>query len=177
MRVLLPALTIVAVLNAFAQGGTTRITVVGEFSNMRFTEEHAYGYTVELWREGDTVFGLFSASEGLAGDTPTGMLDEVKFDSRTGKLSFKAKLTIGAAYLGNGKQEPSRDLFEFEGALSRSAVAGTLKHSDMLRAAGAATSQRIRLSRRTGNAMTAPESYDAWKRMTSEILKFRGPKW
>src|SRR5438046_1449435 len=104
MRVLLPALTIVAMLNAFAQSSTASIAFVGEFSNMRFTDEHAYGYGVELWRQGDTLFGLFSASEGLAGDTPTGMLEDVKFDSRTRKLSFKAKLTIGAAYLGNGKQ-------------------------------------------------------------------------
>jgi len=177
MEVLLPVLAIAATLNAFAQGGAASIAVVGEFSNMRYTEEHAYGYTVQFWREGDTLFGLFLASEGLAGDTPTGVLEDVRFDSRTGKLSFKAKLTMGAAYLGNGRQEPSRDLFEFEGVLSRTAVVGTLKRSDMLRAAGAGTSQRVRLSKQAQSTMTTPKSYDEWKRMVGEILKFRGPKW
>jgi hypothetical protein len=75
---------------------------------MKFTEEHAYGYSVQLWRQGDEVFGFFEASEGLAGDTPAGILDEVQFDPRSGALSFKAKLTIGVALLAAGQQEPSR---------------------------------------------------------------------
>ncbi len=45
---------------------------LGVFSNMRSTAEHQYDYKVELWQEGDRVFGLFLASEGLIGDTPTG---------------------------------------------------------------------------------------------------------
>jgi hypothetical protein len=45
---------------------------LGEFSNIEFTEKHAYGYVVQLWRQGDRVFGFLEASEGLAGDTPIG---------------------------------------------------------------------------------------------------------
>jgi len=61
---------------------------------MEFTEEHAYGYVVQLWRQGDRVFGFREAPEGLAGDTPIGALEEVQFEPRRSALSFKAKLTM-----------------------------------------------------------------------------------
>jgi hypothetical protein len=54
---------------------------VGEFSNVRHTAEHAYGYSVMLWNDGDQLFGLFSAANGLAGDTPVGLLENVQLDS------------------------------------------------------------------------------------------------
>ena len=53
---------------------SAKIAEVGAFSNMRYTDEHAYGYTVMLWRAGDCLFGLFESSRGLAGDTPIGEL-------------------------------------------------------------------------------------------------------
>ena len=142
------------------------ITFVGEFSNMRYTEEHAYGYTVQLWREGTAVFGLFLASEGLAGDTPTGLLDDLKYDPRSGQLSFKAKLTMGL----DARNQPSHDLFEFDGKMSARAVSGVLKH--------AAAPERVNLRKvRTDPAFDQPRTYDEWKRQTDDILRRRGPKW
>ena len=47
----------------------SQVNAVGAFSNMRYTEEHAYGYIVELWRAEDCLFGLFLSSSGLMGDT------------------------------------------------------------------------------------------------------------
>lgn len=41
------------------------VSAIGAFSNMRYTEEHAYGYVVELWRAEDCLFGLFFSSNGL----------------------------------------------------------------------------------------------------------------
>jgi len=142
------------------------ITFVGEFSNMRYTEEHAYGYTIQLWREGTSVFGLFLASEGLTGDTPTGVLDDLKYDPRSGRLSFRAKLTMGL----DARNQPSHDLFEFDGKMSARAVSGVLKH--------AAERERINLRKvETDPAFDQPPTYDAWKRQTDEILRRRGPKW
>jgi hypothetical protein len=150
---------------AFAQAPRP-ITFVGEFSNMRFTEEHAYGYSVQLWREGATMFGLFLASEGLAGDTPTGLLDDLKYDSRSGRLSFRAKLTMGV----DARQQPSHDLFEFDGKLSARALSGVLKR--------AAASEHINLRKlHPDSALDQPRTYDEWKRQTDEILRRRGPKW
>jgi hypothetical protein len=162
-RMLLAMLPLIAA--AFAQAPRP-ITFVGEFSNMRYTEEHAYGYSVQLWREGAAVFGLFLASEGLAGDTPTGLLDDLKYDPRSGKLSFNAKLTMGV----DARQQPSHDLFEFDGTLSARAVSGVLKR--------AAASERISLRKLPPDAaLPQPRTYDEWKRQTGEILRRRGPKW
>src|SRR5450759_4216040 len=71
------------------------LRAVGIFTNMRYTTEHAYGYSVSLWRAGDCVLGLLEASDGLAGDTPAGQLEDVRYDPRHGALSFTACLTIG----------------------------------------------------------------------------------
>ena len=162
-RLLLVMLSLIAA--AFAQAPRP-ITFVGEFSNMRYPEEHAYGYSVQLWREGSAVFGLFLASEGLAGDTPTGLLDDLKYDPRSGKLSFQAKLTMGV----DARQRPSHDLFEFDGQVGARAVSGVLKHG--------AASERINLRKlRPDAALPQPSTYDEWKRQTDEILRRRGPKW
>jgi len=162
-RLLLVMLSLIAV----ALGQASRsIIFAGEFSNMRYTEEHAYGYSVQLWREGASVFGLFLASQGLAGDTPTGLLDDLKYDARSGKLSFRTKLTMGT----DARQEPTHDLFEFDGTLTAQAVSGVLKHG--------AASERINLRKlRPDDALPQPRTYDEWKRQTDEILRRRGPKW
>jgi hypothetical protein len=171
-RVILAALGVIALA---ARAQTPRpIVSLGEFSNMRYTEEHAYGYSVQLWREGETVFGFFLASEGLAGDTPTGLLDSVKFDSKTGRLSFRAKLTMGI----DARQQPSRDLFEFDGRLGRASLNGSLKHSNGTISNGPATAQRINLKKiQPDTALSQPGSYAEWKQQAGEILIRRGPKW
>jgi hypothetical protein len=162
-------LLVIAMLSliAVALGQAPRpIIFAGEFSNMRYTEEHAYGYSVQLWREGATVFGLFLASQGLAGDTPTGLLDDLKYDARSGKLSFRTKLTMGI----DARQQPTHDLFEFDGTLTAQAVSGVLKHG--------AASERIKLRKlRPDDALPQTRTYDEWKRQTDEILRRRGPKW
>ena len=60
------------------------IRFLGEFSNLRLTAEHSYGYSVQLWQSGNDLFGLLLSSNGLSGDTPTGQLEDVHFDSRKG---------------------------------------------------------------------------------------------
>ena len=162
---------------ALAQSPAAPVTAVGEFSNMKFTEEHAYGYTVQLWQQGDHIFGFFESSEGLEGDTPTGVLDEVQYDPKSGSLSFKAKLTMGVALLEQGRQEPSRDLFQFRGTLERTALVGTISRSDMLRPQAKPETSQVRLRRQSGENMIEAHTYAEWKKSADEILKFRGPKW
>ena len=166
-----------AALPVFAQNPDRPIRAIGDFSNMRYTKEHAYGYAVELWRDGDSAIGLFFVSEGLQGDTPAGMLENVKLDSRTGALSFTAKLTTGLAVLPGGRQEPSRDLFEFSGALKATVLTGTLKRSDLRQPSRPGSRERIRLKIQPQAAMLPAGSYAEWKRQAGEILKRRGPKW
>jgi hypothetical protein len=161
----------------FAQDTARPIRAIGEFSSMRYTEEHAYGYAVELWRDGDSVIGLFLVSESLQGDTPTGMLENVRFETRTGALSFTAKLTIGVAVLPGGRQEPSRDLFEFSGNLKAAVLTGTLKRSDLWRPSRPGPRERVQLKIQPQAAMPPAATYAEWQRQADEILKRRGPKW
>jgi hypothetical protein len=144
---------------------------------MRYTEEHAYGYEVELWRDGASAIGLFFVSEGLQGDTPAGVLENVRFDSRTGALSFTAKLTTGVVLLPGGRQEPSRDLFEFSGTLQATVLTGALKRSDPRQPSRPGSRERVQLRARSQSDMLLAGSYAEWKRQVDEILKRRGPKW
>ena len=169
--------SIAAALPTFAQDPGRTINVIGEFSNMRVTEEHAYGYALQLWRDGNSVVGLLFVSEGLQGDTPTGILENVKFDPRTGALSFTAKLTTGLALLPGGRQEPTRDLFEFSGSLGPADLSGSFTRSDMLRPTVPVSRERVQLKMKPSDSIFAAGPYADWRRRADEILKYRGPKW
>jgi hypothetical protein len=39
------------------------------------------------------------------------------FNPFTGTISFAARLSVAATYLGKGRQEPTHDLFPFKGTL------------------------------------------------------------
>lgn len=156
------------------------IAAVGAFSNMRFTEEHAYGYTVELWRAGKCLFGLFGSSEGLSGDTPTGMLTGLRHDAATGKLLFAARLTMGVTKPKNGTDwVPSRERFEFNGHLGPGALKGKLTQSDQLRPELTPVEQDIvlRLSKQQQESMIEAATYGEWRKQAELILRARGPKW
>src|ERR1041384_6155831 len=110
----------------------TPIHKIGSFTNMKHIGEHTYGYSVELWRQGDHLFGFFLSSDGLAGDTPTGLLENVRFNPSTGRLSFQAKLTTGLFSNQQYNNVPSRDVFHFSGLLRRSRIKGYLEASNAL---------------------------------------------
>jgi hypothetical protein len=159
---------------------STAIQPVGAFSNMRFTEEHAYGYTVELWKGGRCLFGLFEASEGLAGDTPTGLLQSVRYDAATGKLDFAAKLTMGVTKPNDGADwVPSRDGFEFTGHLSSRTLQGRLAHSDQFRPEAKALTENIvlSLSKEQQELMLQAANFGDWRKQAEALLHARGPKW
>lgn len=153
------------------------ISFMGEFSNVRHTAEHAYGYSVQLWREGDKVFGLFTAASGPATDVPCGLLEDVRFNPATGAFSFTAKLSVAAIYLGKGRQEPTHDRFAFKGSLRDNVLAGLLTHVDQLQPNVKPTSKRLRLSRTSNPPTIDAATHEEWKRAADAILKFRGPKW
>jgi hypothetical protein len=158
---------------------TARIQSIGRFSDMRYTEEHAYGHAVMLWRAGGCVFGLFERSEGLAGDTPTGLLTDVHYNSSRA-LSFAAKLTTGMTNMaGSAAPVPSRDLFGFTGRLGSTALEGRLSRSDQLRPAVEPTDIHIVLRRvpEQDGLFDEAKTYGAWRDAVEPILRFRGPKW
>jgi hypothetical protein len=157
-----------------------RVSETGAFSNMRYTGEHAYGYTVMLWRAGDCLFGLFKSSQGLAGDTPIGELQNLEYDSNTGHLSFSAKLTMGVVMSKSpSAQAPSRDLFTFDGRLTATSVTGVITHAlqNDTNATTTSTDVVLGMSKAEGEAMQGSTTYGEWRRRWQPILQSRGPKW
>lgn len=155
------------------------IQIVGVFTDMRSTGEHAYGYRVELWRQGRRPFGLFMASQGLAGDTPAGLLEDVEFDSGTGRMAFRARLTMGLFSSRRYRNVPSRDVFQFAGTLSLDTLRGVLDVSNALTPEQAPRREAVvlRRSAEESQGMSAPRSCSEWLEGVAAILKFRGPKW
>ncbi len=146
------------------------VVVVGEFSNIRVTDEHANGYSVQLWRQGNKTFGLFSVAEGLAGDTPTGILRDVYFEPRTGRLSFTARLALGVFYLPPGKYVPACTLYELHGVLEKSTITGTLKQVDLVHHKTVASGQSVRLGKEANDVMVHPTSYAEWQQWAQGLL-------
>ena len=157
---------------------TAHIEFVGRFSDMRYTEEHAYGHTVELWRAGRCVFGLFEDAEGLAGDTPASELTDVHY-SPGGTLSFTAKLTTGMTIAaGSDTLVPSRDLFLFSGKIGR-ALVGRLRRSNELRRDIAPADSHTVMLRMPAedDARAEAGTYGAWREAVEPMLRFRGSRW
>lgn len=156
-----------------------RLVIIGSFDNLRFTEDHAYGYAVEIWRQGNQVFGLFMTYQGVQADPPTGLLENIKFDPKTGKLSFRARLTTGLTYNQQHSGVPSRNIFQFDGYLRRERIEGNIETSNALFPDIEPQRENvvIRKSKEGTAAMQRFSSYAEWKRRADEILKRRGPKW
>jgi hypothetical protein len=159
---------------------SAKIAEVGAFSNMRHTEEHAYGQTVMLWRAGECLFGLFESSQGLAGDTPIGMVQDVEYDRKTGRLSFAAKLTIGVMTFGGPKgPQPARDLFAFRGDLDSARLTGVITHVLQNSPEARPTADHVAwpLSNEITELMRGSRTYGEWLARWQPILRQRGPKW
>ncbi len=161
----------------------SHVTAIGAFSNMRFTEEHAYGYIVELWRAEDCVFGLFLSSSGLMGDTPTGRIENISYDRNTRNISFGARLTTGvipASTAPSSAWIPSQDAYRFNGILGNNSLDGTLSH-EILNYPGNKTFASEKLSLPlTHDKNIGIQDYSAfseWEAYAKLVLRYRGPKW
>jgi hypothetical protein len=161
------------------RGVVSRPKVLGAFSNVKHIEDHGYGYVLQLWRQGDRIFGLFIDHSGQTGDPPTGLIEDVKFNPQTTQLSFKAKLSTGLISKGNYRDVPSRDVFRFRGTVSPNAVKGVLEISNALFPKEPATKKRIvlRKSAAMTQVMMDSKTYAEWKTSADEILRRLGPKW
>ncbi|QQP96409.1 hypothetical protein [Lysobacter enzymogenes] len=165
-----------------AAAPASAVEAVGHYSDVRIghsEDPHAYGYSVELYRQNGALFGLFYSAQGLDGDTPRGRLQDLRYDAASGALSFRAKLTIGQEYSRDSGPDgrPSRDLFRFDGRLSGKSLSGDLEHRSGYRPDAPGERAKVTLkfdARATRNLReSAPTSRAAWE---AEELPF-GPQW
>ena len=125
--------------------GVSKVEVLGAFSGVKHIGDDAFGYTVQLWKEGDRISGLFLVYTGAPYDPPTGVLEDVKYNPRTKRLSFTTRLSTGLVYSQEYRGVPSQDRFKFEGVLTRRRLIGTLTRTDDLFPERRPTNKRIRL--------------------------------
>lgn len=162
---------------------SSHVIGIGAFSNMRYTEEHAYGYIVELWRAEDCLFGLFFSSSGLVGDTPTGRIENISYDQNTRNISFDARLTMGvipASATPSSPWIPSKDAYKFSGILGKDSLDGTLSHEILNY-----PRKQIPSSEKLSLPLTADETigmsdfhtFAEWETYAESLLHRRGPKW
>lgn len=164
---------------AFSQAAQ-KVRVLGNYSNVKPVGDDAFGYSLQLWKEGNRIFGLFAVYTGAPADPPVGILENVQFDPHTRQLSFSARLSTGVRYIGPDSRSPTRDRFSFSGVLTAKEVTGTLIQTDELVPQNRPTSSRIRL--RWSSSLTQvltppPATYSEWKSWADEILRRRGPRW
>lgn len=158
----------------------TKIAEVGAFSNMRYTEEHAYGYMVMLWHAGKCFFGVLVSSQGLAADMPIGELQDVKHDEKRDTFAFSAKVTMGlVSFPGSKGLEPSRDLFTFDGYLKPMQLTGVVTHANQNNSNFKAIHEKVilRLSKEETEVMHDSMTYGQWRGKWEPVLRVRGPKW
>ncbi len=143
---------------------------------MSIADEHCHGYTVELWRDSATMYGLFFDCDGLAGDTPVGRLEHVVFDSTNRRLTFEAKLSISSSVLRGGQQVPSHDRFRFSGTLESMALVGMLSHVNEVYRDSPPDTELVHL-RRHRVRPTAYADSEQWTAMADHLLRLQGPRW
>jgi hypothetical protein len=142
-----------------------------------YTEEHAYGYEISLWRADSCLFGFLSASEGLIGDTPTGQISDVFYDAASGNVSFMAKLSTGAIHFEK-HYVPSWDLFLFRGRIETSRMTGTVTHLIFNYPAFQPVTETVVLSvLEKDQYVEGAETFGEWRKQWGEMLKRLGPRW
>jgi hypothetical protein len=156
-----------------------QVVFLGTFSNMQYTEEHQYGFEVELWRAGDSIIGHFFHSAGLTGDAPTGLLEKVKYSPKSGELNFETRLTMGQHYCKIHKGVPSRDLYRFKGTLGEKNLVGEVETINILDENQSMGTDKLNLykSERLDTFKSELSTYSKWEEYSKIILNFRGPKW
>jgi hypothetical protein len=145
------------------------VSFIGEFSNVRLTKEHAYGYVVQLWHEGDILFGLFSVYDGQAEDAATGLIKDALFDAASGKISFNVKFSASGEFIGK-KLMPSQDLFNFEGELHQSSLSGKLTHMDE-RQNRLRSVEQVRFIKTHTESMINATSFNEWRKNAERALR------
>jgi len=154
-----------------------QVIAAGTYSNMIHKGE-CTGYSVELWKSGTQMFGLLFSCNGQEGDTPVGVTDHVAYDATSGKLSFDARLTLGADFIDADHQPPSKDYFKFDGVLTARLLSGNLYHED--RADPSSKPSTIAVKLALLKDKPSPDHYAtqaAWLAANQPMLDNSGPKW
>jgi hypothetical protein len=151
------------------------------WSNSEVTEgedPHAFGFNVELWKHNGKDVGFFSEFVGPGFDPPSGQLDSIQFDEKSGRLSFTTKLSVGVVHSTTANEwVPAKNLYEFTGVVDSGAMTGLLRKKTIQDSGTATATEENIVLKGKGPANPYHHSYEAWVESWAGILKLRGPKW
>ena len=156
----------------------------GSWSNVTVSQgedPHAYGYTLQLWKNNGKPVGFLSEYVGPGFDPPIGPLQDVTLDTNTGKITFTAKMTTGLVFSPAHKDgTPAKSLYIFTGTLREGDVSGALEMQDRLDG-GASTQTQVLLKRDneqiSNTSFWAQKTFQEWEEYYAPIVRARGPKW
>lgn len=116
MRTLFLALIMTLALAVGASAQDSEFKLIGAFDNIWSNGEHQNGFMLSLWKTDVGLVGYMFGSFGsrLVGDPPCGLIDEVVYNAKSGKLSFSSD------FGRFGHQ------FRFSGTLTKKTVRGVL---------------------------------------------------
>jgi hypothetical protein len=145
---------------------------IGHFTNVKSNGEHQWGFVVELWRQDDKIYGWMSGSDDsrLVGDAPAAILEDVQFDLKTGKFSFKAAMPSNF-----GGFRRSKDVHKFDGFLTKKSLTGNLLITDDFCGESCTKKKKITLLKSKKDSADLEEffsfgSYQEWKAWMDKIL-------
>ena len=170
---LLVALAIVPTLSF--EGASSRFELLGQFSNMTYSQDHQSGQDVYLWRELNELYGYMEYSLGGAlGDFTTARIESVRFDPASKRLSFQVRNPL---YDEQGNV--IRNLFVFDGLIRSNAIEGTLKCRAAIANEPCANDQNVvwKKVKLEKTEMHRIGSRQAWETLVTEQLKAHGARW
>ncbi len=134
----------------------SEVESLGRFESIRATEEHVYGYVVELWRESGKVFGLFAHFEGPPEPTSRSLFAPVQLGD-SGELKFS---THGNSYR-----------YSFTGSLHQGELEGVLDSSVIGRGDLPVKSESLSFGKGEATYWGIPVDYAAWRNKWERILE------
>jgi len=152
-----------------------RFELLGQFSNMTYSQDHQSGQDVYLWRELNELYGYMDYSLGGAlGDYTTARLENVRFDPAKKRFSFQAKNP-----LYDERGNVIRNLFVFDGVISSNAIEGTLKCLPAITNEPCANDERVlwKKVKRANTEMRRIGNRQDWETLVTELLKVHGARW
>ena len=156
--------------------GPDRLGAWSSVSVGKGEDPHASGIELEMWKKGGQLFGFMSEYNGPAADPPVGKLESIRWDEKSGAISFTSKLSVGVDPAPEGSAwVPSKNLYEFNGAIGSKGLTGTLRRK-FVNDDGSSTAYDEDVTLAPKRA-SADESFEGWTKRWNEALKARGPKW
>jgi len=152
---------------------------IGVWSNVQVSkgeDRHASGIEVEIRKHNGVLVGFLSEFVGPAEDPPVGKLESIRFDEKTGSISFTSKLSVGVVPAAAGNAwVPSRNLYEFKGVIGSGAIKGSLRRK-FVEEDGKETAYDESITLKA-KSTADDEPAAEWLKRWTDVLRLRGPKW